>query len=121
MIPRPVRIILFILGCAVVLWLSLMPADQVPLSNIWDKARHALAYFVLMLIGAYAFPQRLWRGAATLFLIGIGVEGLQAVMDFGREGDVVDAVANSVGIVAGLLLALAMREAIKVKSRVAGE
>lgn len=121
MIPRPLRIVLFILGCAVVLWLSLAPGETLPTVNLWDKAKHAVAYFVLMLAGAYAFPERLWRGSAILFGIGIGIEGLQSVMDLGRQGEVLDAVANSVGIIAGLLLALAIREAIKVKSRVAGE
>jgi len=121
MIPRPARIALFVLGCAVVLWLSLAPGESLPAVNLWDKAKHAAAYFVLMLAGGFAFPERLWRGAAILFVLGIGIEWLQMVMDLGRQGEVLDAVANSVGIIAGLGLALAIREAIKVKSRARGE
>jgi len=121
MIPRPVRIALFLLACAVVVWLSLSPTENLPGAGIWDKAKHAGAYFALVLIGAAAFPLRLKWLVGALFMFGIGIEVLQALLPTGRQGDPADALANSIGIAAGVLLAFAIREAIKVKSRAAGE
>jgi VanZ family protein len=108
--PRLLRIAVFILAIGVIAWLSLSPARDLPQGlSFWDKAEHACAYLGLALVGAWAFPTRLGRLAAGLFLAGVGVEFLQASMGFGRQGDPMDAVANSVGIVAGLSLALAAR------------
>jgi len=122
MVSRPLRIGAFALACAVVGWLSLVPTTTIPgLFTLWDKIEHAGAYLGLTLLGAYAFPRRLVRLAVGLFLGGIGVEVLQTTMALGRQGDPADALANSIGIATGLLLALAIRERIKVKSPAGGE
>ncbi|MBX3479433.1 MAG: hypothetical protein KF842_03470 [Caulobacter sp.] len=108
--PAPVRITLFALACALIAWLSLAPGEDLPQAlTFWDKAEHATAYLGLSLVGAWAFPNRLGRLALGLFLAGIGVEVLQSVMGLGRQGDPVDAVANSVGIAAGLGVVWAVR------------
>lgn len=110
LVPAPVRIILFALACCVIAWLSLSPVEDLPQGlTFWDKAEHATAYLGLCLLGAWAFPNRLGRLAIGLFLGGVGVEILQSTMGLGRQGDVWDAVANSTGIAAGLLVALAVR------------
>jgi hypothetical protein len=121
MIPRSIRIVLFVAAVAVVIWLSLTPTTSLPSVSMWDKLKHASAYAALALIGAAAFPATLGRLAVGLFLFGVGIEVLQATMGLGRQGDPLDALANSIGIAAGLAVALAIREAIKVKSRAAGE
>ena len=110
MLPTPLRLLLFALACGVIAWLSLSPGEALPQGlTFWDKAEHALAYLALTLLGAWAFPGRLGRLAGGLFLAGVGVEILQSTMGLGRQGDVWDAVANSTGIAAGLLIALAVR------------
>lgn len=110
MLPIPIRILLFALACCVIAWLSLSPAQALPQGlTFWDKAEHALAYLGLTLTGAWAFPGWLGRLAVGLFLAGIGVEILQSTMGLGRQGDPLDAVANSTGIAVGLLIALAIR------------
>jgi VanZ family protein len=122
MVPRPLRIGVFALACAVVGWLSLVPTTTIPgLFTLWDKIEHAAAYLGLTLLGLYAFPQRMARLAIGLVLGGIGVEILQTTMALGRQGDPADALANTLGIATGLLLALAIRERIKVKSPAGGE
>lgn len=109
-VPAPVRIAVFALACCVIAWLSLSPTEALPQGlTFWDKAEHALAYLALALLGAWAFPGRLGRLAIGLFLAGVGVEILQSTMGLGRQGDPWDAVANSTGIAAGLLIALAAR------------
>lgn len=121
MISRILRIAVFVLGCVLVLWLSLAPSEGLPLENIWDKAKHSSAYFVLTVAGSAAFPRWIWRIAGALFLFGVGVEILQANMDLGRTGDVRDAIANTLGIAVGAGATLVIREWIKVKSRARGE
>lgn len=110
LLPRPVRLALFAIACCVIAWLSLSPTQALPQGlTFWDKAEHALAYLALTLLGAWAFPGRLGRLAAGLFLAGVGVEILQSTMGLGRQGDPWDALANSTGIAVGLLIALAAR------------
>lgn len=121
MIPRPIRIAVFVLACLTVAWASLTPTTALPSVSLWDKAEHGIAYLGLAVIGAWAFSRRLTRLAVGLFLGGVGVEVLQSAMGLGRQGDPADALANTAGITLGLLLALAIREAIKVKSPVPGE
>ena len=108
--PHPVRIALFAAACGVIAWLSLSPTETLPQGlTFWDKAEHALAYLGLTVLGAWAFPGRLGRLAIGLFLGGIGVEILQSTMGLGRQGDAFDAVANSTGILIGLLIVSAVR------------
>lgn len=122
MIPRSFRIAASLLACAVVGWASLAPRVPVLPFSLWDKAEHAGAYFVLAILWAWALPgERLTKIGAWLFAGGIGVELLQGLAAAGRQGDPADALANSIGIALGLLAALAVREANKVKSHAPGE
>lgn len=121
MVPRPLRIAVFALACGVIAWLSLAPTSALPEVSLSDKIEHTIAYFGLTLLGAFAFPLRLSRLAAGLFLAGVGIEILQTVMALGRHGDPADALANTLGIALGLLTTLAIRELLKVKSPARGE
>jgi VanZ family protein len=106
MIPRPIRLVLFAAACLVVLYLSLAPTTAIPQVSLSDKIEHAGAYLGLSLLGVWAFPERLWRVALGLVLGGIGVELAQAAMGWGRQGDPLDALANTIGVVVGTALAL---------------
>lgn len=121
MVPRPFRIAPFGLACFAIAWLSLAPSQVLPGVTLWDKVEHTGAYMALTLLGAWAFPHRLAWLATGLFGFGVGLEILQSMMGLGRQGDPADALANTVGIAAGLLLTLAIRELIKVKSPAGGE
>ena len=121
MVPRPLRIAAFIAACCIIAWLSLEPTTALPKVSLSDKIEHLIAYFGLAVIGAYAFPPHLKRLAIGLFLGGVGVEVLQALMGLGRQGDPLDALANTIGITLGLLATLAVRELIRVKSPARGE
>lgn len=87
-----------------VLFLSLAPADATPAPDMGgDKVRHALAYFVLTGLGLLAFgPRRVLLGG--ILALGAGVEVAQALMGFGRQGDVADLAANLTGEVLAVLL-----------------
>jgi VanZ family protein len=105
--PAPVRLAVFAAAAATIAWLSLSPTESLPQGlTFWDKAEHACAYLGLALIGAWTFPGHLLRVAGGLFAAGIGVEILQSVMGMGRQGDPMDALANTVGILLGMTLAV---------------
>lgn len=106
MIPRPIRLVLFIAGCLTILYLSLAPTTAIPQVTLWDKVEHATAYFGLSLLGVWAFPERVRRVMVGLVLGGVGVEIAQATMGWGRDGDPLDALANTIGVAAGTALAL---------------
>lgn len=116
MIPRPLRLAVFFAACAAIVWLSVAPTTAVPDVNMWDKLEHAGAYLGLALLGAWATRAKSWKLAAGLFALGVGVEIAQGTMGWGRQGDLLDAVANSVGIGAGLLVARVIGERAMVKS-----
>lgn len=121
MIPRPLRLALFIAACATIVWLSLAPTTALPGVNMSDKLEHAAAYGALALLGAWAFQARSWRLALGLFALGVGMEIAQSTMGWGRQGDLLDAAANSLGIALGLGLARLVGERLMVKSPARGE
>lgn len=103
--PAPFRIMLFVALAGMVVWLSLAPSSGLPSVDGSDKLHHAAAYLALALGGAWTFPRwRLQLGLA-LFVTGLLIEVLQSQMGLGRQGDPMDAMANTCGILAGLSLA----------------
>ncbi len=88
---------------------SLVPGDYVEDAMVWnDKVTHGLTYAVLTLWFTGIFPKRRYGWVVLgVFLLGATIEVLQGSMSFGRQGDYADLLANSSGIVLGLLLALA--------------
>ena len=77
----------------------LEPPRYVPNLHLWDKLEHALAFFGLTfwfggLVRRRAYPLLvLW-----MLLFGAGIEVAQGVMGLGRDADVWDWVADSVGV-----------------------
>lgn len=81
--------------------LSLTPVQQLPpqVLNLWDKAQHAGGFAVLTLLGLWAYPQRAVTLLAAMLALGAGIEVAQAATG-GRYGDVLDWVADAVGVAA---------------------
>lgn len=70
----------------------------------WDKAQHALAFGVLMLLGFVAYPKYFWRIAMSLIVYGAVIEVIQSWTGW-RQGDVMDVLADAVGVLLmGLLI-----------------
>lgn len=80
--------------------LSLVPAPDVGSS---DKIAHFVAYGLLSAWFSLIVEQRksLWIILFGLIGYGLLLEGLQSFTSY-RSGDMADAVANSVGVIAGL-------------------
>jgi VanZ family protein len=71
-----------------------------------DKVSHLAGHGALAAYFAGLVPRaRWWRIFALLLLFGITIEFLQYSMQVGREGDIRDVAANSVGAMLGLVAA----------------
>ena len=88
---------------------SLMSADELPPPPFdgFDKVEHFLAYFVLAAYAVMLFAQRRAQAlaAAGLIALGVGLEFAQGALTVSRMADSADALANSLGVLAGLALA----------------
>ncbi|MDN5863451.1 MAG: VanZ family protein [Salinisphaera sp.] len=107
------------LWCGVILVLALMPAPEIPGAHFSDKLMHAAAFACLAAwFGALLKRRRWWLEALGLILFGITIECLQAIV--GRDPQVLDVVADAVGVGLGLLLLrpLAVAGLIYIETRV---
>jgi VanZ family protein len=88
---------------------SIVPLTELPkvVGGISDKLEHVVGYAVLALWFAGIYPKSRYPLIGVgLLVMGIVIEGLQGAMNVGRQADLNDVYANTVGIVSGLLLAL---------------
>lgn len=92
-----------------VIALSLMPPAPLPeLPSGGDKVEHFLAYCLLAMGAVQLFVSRgFWLIAgAGLVAMGIGLEYAQGAYTVTRMQDPFDALANTLGVIAGLATAL---------------
>ena len=90
-----------------ILYLSLMtvPKSNIKISHL-DKLQHILAYVVLTTSWLLALAKKRSKIViiSACFLFGILIEILQETVTNYRTGDYLDIIANSVGVLVGLLL-----------------
>lgn len=99
---------LWCLAIAAVVALSLLPPPPMPPVDGGDKIGHFLAYAALAAgaVQLYArWPSMLGAGLG-LVLLGIGLEYAQGALTDYRTADRMDALANTLGVAAGLALQL---------------
>jgi VanZ family protein len=96
------------LGWAIVLFITvscLEPPRYVPDLHIWDKAEHAIAFFGMTCwFGGLARRSRYPVIAVLMLLFGGGIEIAQGAMHWGRDEDIMDFVADAVGVSVALAL-----------------
>lgn len=100
---------LMVLG---VLILSLLPSDQIPIETPFiDKVDHFLAYFGITFIALFASTHKhpVWMILLAHILLGIGVEFAQSYIP-GRYFEVLDMVANGLGVFAAALSYILFRK-----------
>jgi VanZ family protein len=74
-----------------------------PIFELNDKVTHALGFGVLMICFAGIYPRARYAWIALgLLSLGILIELLQAWMSLGRNAEIVDVLADSIGIAAGM-------------------
>ncbi|MBK8908082.1 MAG: VanZ family protein [Rhodospirillales bacterium] len=100
----------FVVALLAVIYLSVAPQTTSAFPDVSDKIQHAFAYFVLTMLGLLSFPQQkaLAVLAVALIVLGCGLEGVQAMVP-GRVPAGSDIVANTAGVLIGLLLAAIAR------------
>lgn len=96
------------LAIAMTLVVCLVPPPPLALPQNSDKVEHFLAYFLLASAAVQIYRTRvaLLCAGAGLVLLGVGIEFLQGALTTDRMADPMDALANSVGVVAGMATAL---------------
>jgi VanZ family protein len=92
---------------AAIVWLSLGPAAPTPDFEGGDKLGHLLAYGVLMFWFSALYRRTRERVAYAVGFIALGLalEALQGLLGH-RQFDVLDLVANTLGVLLGWALAL---------------
>ena len=95
---------LWCLGIAWLVVLSLMPGPPMPDFEGSDKVGHFLAYFLLAAGAVQLFARwsSLLGAGIALVLLGIGLEYAQGAFTDYRTLDMRDALANTLGVIAGL-------------------
>ena len=98
----------FVLACGLSLWGALTPGrNEAPGLFPWDKANHFVAFYVMSLVGAAAFPRAsLLTIGLSLVGLGAGIEILQATPFVARDADVKDLVADAAAVLAALAPAM---------------
>lgn len=95
---------LWCLAIAAVVVVSLLPAGELPQAPGSDKLHHFLAYFALAAaaVQLYARWTSLLGAGLGLVLLGLGLEHAQGALTDSRMADRWDALANTLGVIAGL-------------------
>ncbi|MBW8368036.1 MAG: VanZ family protein [Arenimonas sp.] len=94
-------------GWALCIALSLLPPITLDGPPNSDKVGHFLAYFTLSAWATLVFHARRAQAlaAVALVLLGLGIEWAQANLTDTRQGDLRDALANTLGVGLGWALA----------------
>jgi len=89
-----------------VIVVCLIPPPPLALPQNSDKVEHFLAYFLLAASAVQIYQRRaalVWA-AVGLVALGIGIEFAQGALTVNRMADPMDALANSVGVLAGMAI-----------------
>jgi VanZ family protein len=93
----------FVASVVISFTVSVTPGPEAPRGLPWDKANHFGAFFVMMGLGAAARPgKNPWLMALGLWLFGGLIEVVQSMPVVHRDGDVMDWLADTLGILAVL-------------------
>jgi VanZ family protein len=113
-LPRAVRIGLYAMAVSTLLYLCLKTNGSPPKPylapspgfqgiSLRDKGEHAIAWFVLTATGLILAPRRPRAIATFALAFGIFVEAAQGAMGLGRNAELLDLTADSLGIVAAFI------------------
>ncbi|WP_299015391.1 VanZ family protein [uncultured Polaribacter sp.] len=101
-------IVFAIIITLVIVYLSLIkiPKQNVINFNNLDKVQHSIAYFFLSVAWLFTFYKKPSKKTIVVILcivFGIVIEVLQEILTAYRTGDLLDIIANSFGILLGLV------------------
>ena len=105
----------------ITLSLMILSLTKVPVYNVGvthlDKWQHCFAYFVLSISWLIAFYKKKKKLLVVVccILLGVIIEILQSTLTSYRTGDSYDVIANSLGVLLGLLVFNTFSKKIEVK------
>ena len=79
-----------------------------------DKLQHIVVFFMLTLIGLYAYPFKKWAVITGLILFGMAIEILQSAFTLSRQASLADWVADVIGLTLALGLATLIKKTFKI-------
>ena len=112
---------IFLIAIIITLSLVILSLIKVPAYNVGvthlDKWQHCFAYFVLSLSWLIAFYKKKKKllVVACCILLGVIIEISQSTLTSYRTGDYYDVIANSLGVLLGLLVFNMLSKKIEVK------
>lgn len=97
---------LWMAAIAIVIALSLLPPPAMSVPPGTDKLEHLLAYAALSGFAVMLFARMRAQAlaAAVLVVLGVSLEVAQATLTQTRAAESADALANTLGVLAGLLV-----------------
>lgn len=98
-VVKPIRASLFSLTLIFFTVLFLMPQQYLTeeVFHWWDKAQHSIAFAILTLTGFWSHPKHLNALFLLLLIYGGVIEIMQSLLGW-RHGDILDWLADSVGV-----------------------
>lgn len=102
LVPRKINwlgLAVFVAAVVFTLYAALAPGDDTKGLIPWDKAKHFIVFYGLTFLATMALPKsRYWKIGVVLLAFGIGIEILQGLPIVGRDADIFDIVADTLGI-----------------------
>jgi VanZ family protein len=101
---------IFLVAVAITISILYLSLVRIPKGNIkvdhLDKLQHGFDYFILSISWLFAFCKKNSKHliVCCCILFGILIEILQNELTHYRTGDYLDGIANSVGVIIGLLI-----------------
>lgn len=98
----------FYINFFIIEYLALTPQHIEVLDGLWDKQNHFIAFFALYVLLSFAYSHFLiLKKIAFLLLIGFQIEATQYFIP-GRSSSAMDIIADSVGIIIGIIVCRAI-------------
>lgn len=105
--------VLFVVCCLGIFALSLVPGDVLPNDLLWDKALHFIGYAGLAFLARMGSKKHLsWQIIIGCILFSLLIEFLQQFIP-NRGFEWLDLVANSLGVVFGVFIAIPIKAFLK--------
>lgn len=84
--------------------LAILPQEEVPkITPLSDKGNHFIAFATLTLLLFYAYRVGYIKNALLMFAYGVWIE-LSQLFTANRQGELTDVVADTIGILIGLII-----------------
>lgn len=94
----------FIINFLVIEYLALTPQHIEVMEGLWDKQNHFIAFFVLFILLSFAYQHlSVVKKIGLLLLMGFQIEATQYFIP-GRFFSLMDIVADSIGIIIGIIV-----------------